>query len=103
MIFPSSKKSANQLSKQLQRLPILGIRAVQAGALTSEMDRKPHESGRDIKDFEDYERAEPFRNLAAEWQITPSVLAYRYARGKSWLGVRTGPRCFKNNNPSGKR
>ena len=47
--------------------------------MTSEMDRKPHESGRDIKDFEDYERAEPFRNLAAEWQITPSVLAYRYA------------------------
>ena len=60
-------------------IPILGIRAVQAGALTSEMDREPHESGRDIKDFEDYERAEPFRNLAAEWEITPSVLAYRYA------------------------
>lgn len=66
-------------ASQKEDIPILGIRAVQAGALTSEMDRKPHESGRDIKDFEDYERAEPFRNLAAEWQITPSVLAYRYA------------------------
>ena len=60
-------------------IPILGIRAVQAGALTSKMDRKPHESGRDIKDFEDYDKAEPFRNLATEWGMTPSSLAHRYA------------------------
>ena len=46
------------------RIPILGIRAVQAGALTKKMDREPHESGFDIKDFEDYDRAEPFRALA---------------------------------------
>lgn len=66
-------------ASQKADLPILGIRAVQAGALTSEMDRKPHESGRDIKDFEDYDRAEPFRILAKEWDTTPSLLAHRYA------------------------
>ena len=61
------------------RIPILGIRAVQAGALTKKMDREPHESGFDIKDFEDYNRAEPFRALADEWKISPSLLAHRYA------------------------
>ena len=60
-------------------MPILAIRAVQAGALTLEMDRDPHRSGFDIKDFEDYDRAEPFRRLASEWEINPSVLAHRYA------------------------
>jgi aryl-alcohol dehydrogenase-like predicted oxidoreductase len=60
-------------------VPILGIRAVQAGALTLEMDRDPHPSGFDIKDFEDYDRAEPFRSLASDWEINPSVLAHRYA------------------------
>ena len=60
-------------------MPILGIRAVQAGALTLEMDREPHPSGFDIKDFEDYDKAEPFRNLAYEWKMNPSILAHRYA------------------------
>ena len=60
-------------------VPILGIRAVQAGALTLEMDREPHPSGFDIKDFEDYDKAEPFRKLASEWNINPSILAHRYA------------------------
>ena len=71
----------NNILEESQKadIPILGIRAVQAGALTSKMDRKPHESGRDIKDFEDYDKAEPFRNLATEWGMTPSSLAHRYA------------------------
>jgi len=60
-------------------VPILGIRAVQAGALTLEMDREPHPSGFDIKDFEDYDKAEPFRKLASEWKMNPSILAHRYA------------------------
>ena len=60
-------------------IPILGIRAVQAGALTSKMDREPHKSGRDAKDFEDYVRAEPFREFAKEYGDTPSHLAHRYA------------------------
>ena len=54
-------------------------RAVQAGALTLEMDREPHPSGFDTKDFEDYDKAEPFRNLASEWKMNPSILAHRYA------------------------
>ena len=60
-------------------VPILGIRAVQAGSLTLEMDREPHPSGFDIKDFEDYDKAEPFRQLASEWKMNPSILAHRYA------------------------
>jgi aryl-alcohol dehydrogenase-like predicted oxidoreductase len=71
----------NNILEESQKadIPILGIRAVQAGALTSKMDRKPHASGRDIKDFEDYDKAEPFRNLAMKWGMTPSSLAHRYA------------------------
>ena len=60
-------------------IPILGIRAVQAGALTLKMDREPHPSGFDIRDFEDYDKAEPFRKLASEWKMNPSILAHRYA------------------------
>ena len=69
-IFVESKRNA---------IPILGIRAVQAGALTSKMDREPHPSGMDKKDFEDYERAESFRELAKELNESPSRLAYRNA------------------------
>ena len=71
----------NSILKAAQEsdIPILGIRAVQAGALTSQMDREPHKSGRDAKDFEDYVRAEPFREFAKEYGDTPSHLAYRYA------------------------
>ena len=64
---------------QKVEVPILGIRAVQAGALTLEMDREPHPSGFDVKDFEDYDKAEPFRKLASEWKTNPSILAHRYA------------------------
>ena len=60
-------------------VPILGIRAVQAGALTLKMDREPHPSGFDVRDFEDYDKAEPFRKLASEWKMNPSTLAHRYA------------------------
>ena len=67
------------LESQKVGVPILGIRAVQAGALTLEMDREPHPSGFDIKDFEDYDKAEPFRKLASEWKMNPSILAHRYA------------------------
>ena len=71
----------NSILKAAQEsdIPILGIRAVQAGALTSKMDREPHESGRDLKDFEDYTRAKPFREFAKEYGSTPSHLAHRYA------------------------
>ena len=60
-------------------IPILGIRAVQAGALTAKMDREPHASGYDQLDFDDYERAAPFRELANHWNESAASLAHRYA------------------------
>ena len=60
-------------------IPILAIRAVQAGALTSSMDRSPHESGFDKSDFDDFDKAKPFRDLANEWGESPASLAHRYA------------------------
>ena len=75
------KSNPNRILKECQDkdIPILAIRAVQAGALTSKMDRKPHPSGRDKLDFDDYERAEPFRELAKKWGESPASLAHRYA------------------------
>jgi aryl-alcohol dehydrogenase-like predicted oxidoreductase len=60
-------------------IPILAIRAAQAGALTSSMDRSPHESGFDKSDFDDFDKAEPFRDLSIEWGESPASLAHRYA------------------------
>ena len=64
---------------QKNNIPILAIRAVQAGALTEKMDREPHPSGMDGPDFDDYERAEPLRALARKWNEPVASLAYRYA------------------------
>ena len=64
---------------QNKNIPILAIRAVQAGALTTNMDRDPDPSGFDKKDFDDYERAASFRNLAKEMGQSPASLAHRYA------------------------
>ncbi len=79
--YISKKPDPNRILKECQDkdIPILAIRAVQAGALTSKMDRKPHPSGRDKSDFDDYERAEPFRELAKKWGESPASLAHRYA------------------------
>jgi len=63
---------------QNRNIPILAIRAVQAGALTTNMDRDPDPSGFDKKDFDDYERAASFRNLAKEMGQSPASLAHRY-------------------------
>ena len=67
------------------KIPALAIRAVQAGALTSSMDRKPHESGYDQLDFDDYLKAEPFRDIAKEWGVSPAKLAHRYALSVSGI------------------
>jgi aryl-alcohol dehydrogenase-like predicted oxidoreductase len=57
-------------------VPIMGIRAVQAGALTDGFDRAmPHER----PDWADYERAAPFRAIAAEVGHSPAFLAHQYA------------------------
>ena len=62
---------------------VMGIRAVQAGALTSAIDR-PLPAGH--PEMRDYARAEGFRRLAAELGATPAMLAHRYALS---LGVDT--------------
>ena len=73
--------NSNSILRECQNrnIPILAIRAVQAGALTSSMDRKPHSSGHDKKDFEDFEKASLFRELANKWDISPADLGHRYA------------------------
>ncbi len=55
---------------------VMGIRAVQAGALTSVIDR---ELPGDHPEMADYRRAEPFRTLASELGESPASLAHRYA------------------------
>ena len=79
--YISKDPNPNRILKECQdkEIPILAIRAVQAGALTSKMDREPHPSGRDKPDFDDYEKAEAFRKLAKEWGESPASLAHRYA------------------------
>jgi aryl-alcohol dehydrogenase-like predicted oxidoreductase len=55
---------------------VLGIRAVQAGALTDAMDR---DLPPDDLDRADFDRAAPFRALAAAAGERPAALAHRYA------------------------
>jgi len=55
---------------------VMGIRAVQAGALTSAIDRPLPE---DHPEMQDYRRAGAFRRLAREMDVTPALLAHRYA------------------------
>jgi len=55
---------------------VMGIRAVQAGALTSAIDRPLKDSHPESADFR---RAAPFRALCAEVGVDPALLAHRYA------------------------
>jgi aryl-alcohol dehydrogenase-like predicted oxidoreductase len=55
---------------------IMGIRAVQAGALTVAIDR---DLPADHQEVRDYARAAGFRHLCAELGANPAVIAYRYA------------------------
>lgn len=58
------------------RVGVMGIRAVQAGALTAAIDRVlPLEH----PEMKDYGRAAGFRRVAAELGNDPAVLAHRYA------------------------
>lgn len=57
-------------------LGVMGIRAVQAGALTSEIDRALSPNS---PDRADYDRAAPFRALCARWGEAPALVAHRYA------------------------
>ena len=55
---------------------VMGIRAVQAGALTAAFDRAVKDSHPEAAD---YRRAAPFRALCAELGMDPAVLAHQYA------------------------
>jgi aryl-alcohol dehydrogenase-like predicted oxidoreductase len=55
---------------------VMGIRAVQAGALTSILDRP---LAPDHPEMRDYARAAGFRRLAGELGVNPAALAHRYA------------------------
>ena len=55
---------------------VMGIRAVQAGALTDAIDRPIAD---DHPEMVDYRRAAPFRAIAKELGESPASLAHRYA------------------------
>ena len=57
---------------------VMGIRAVQAGALTRAFDRALDPKHRDASDFA---RAAPFRALCQKWGEDPAIVAHRYALG----------------------
>lgn len=55
---------------------VMGIRAVQAGALTSVIDRPLKDNHPEMKD---YVAAAPFRALCADEGLSPAAVAHRYA------------------------
>jgi aryl-alcohol dehydrogenase-like predicted oxidoreductase len=57
---------------------VMGIRAVQAGALTRGIDRELSPNSPDTRDFG---RAAPFRALCERWGEDPAYVAHRYALG----------------------
>jgi aryl-alcohol dehydrogenase-like predicted oxidoreductase len=57
---------------------VMGIRAVQAGALTAEIDRPLPPDHAEVRD---YGLAAPFRAICAELGANPAVIAHRYALG----------------------
>jgi aryl-alcohol dehydrogenase-like predicted oxidoreductase len=61
---------------QARGIGVMGIRAVQAGALTAALDRNVKESHPEAADWR---RAAPFRALCAELGADPALLAHRYA------------------------
>ena len=72
-------------------LAVMGIRAVQAGALTAALDRELPDDHPEVLDFG---RATPFRDLAKELGESPASLAHRYAL--SMAGVATVVLGVKN-------
>jgi len=61
-----------------QGVGVLGIRAVQAGALTSAIDRSTSANHPETRDFA---HAEPYRQLCRRWGQDPALVAHRYALG----------------------
>jgi aryl-alcohol dehydrogenase-like predicted oxidoreductase len=57
---------------------VMGIRAVQAGALTGAFDRQLEPNHPDMRD---YDHAASFRQLCSQWGADPAIVAHRYALG----------------------
>jgi aryl-alcohol dehydrogenase-like predicted oxidoreductase len=71
-----AKPRAVMAAARANGVGVMGIRAVQAGALTSAIDRPLPD---DHPEMRDYVRAAGFRRLAGELGVTPALLAHRYA------------------------
>jgi aryl-alcohol dehydrogenase-like predicted oxidoreductase len=71
-----AKPRAVMTAARANGVGVMGIRAVQAGALTSAIDRP---LPADHPEMRDYARAADFRRLAGELGVTPAMLAHRYA------------------------
>lgn len=63
-------------SANASKVPVMGIRAVQAGALTTVIDRSLPQNHSELID---YEKAAPFRKISQEMGKTPAYLAHQYA------------------------
>jgi aryl-alcohol dehydrogenase-like predicted oxidoreductase len=63
---------------------VMGIRAVQAGALTAVIDR-PLDP--DHPETLDYTLAAPFRALCAQWGEDPAIIGHRYALAMDGVGT----------------
>ncbi|MBV8934396.1 MAG: aldo/keto reductase, partial [Alphaproteobacteria bacterium] len=71
-----AKPRAVMAAARANGIGVMGIRAVQAGALTSEIDRPLAENHPEMRD---YRIAAAFRRLAGDLGVTPAFLAHRYA------------------------
>lgn len=78
LTFPNVDPRPREIILAAQRagVPIMGIRAVQAGALTSKIDR---DLPSDHPESLDFAKAEGFRRLAQNLGMAPAFLAHQYA------------------------
>lgn len=74
---PAEPRAIIAVAKE-QKVGVLGIRAVQAGALTSAIDRNTSPNHPETRDFD---RAAPYRDLCRGWNLDPALVAHRYALG----------------------
>jgi len=73
-----AKPRAVMAAARANHVGVMGIRAVQAGALTAGIDR---DLPADHPEVRDYALAAGFRTLCAELGEDPAIIAYRYALG----------------------
>ena len=71
-----AKPRAIMAAARANGVGVMGIRAVQAGALTAAIDRPLPDDHPEVRD---YARAAGFRQLCAELGENPAVIAHRYA------------------------